>query len=222
MLAIQDQTIETRNYQKHIIRLSSLPTDNCRRCQSSPETIQHITSACKSIAQTDYKLRHDQVAAIIHQHLAYKFKFISEKVPYYKYSPNSVLENNELRLYWDRTIITDKTIHFNRPDITIFHKSIKTVYLIDIAICNTHNLQSTYTEKIAKYTDLSIELQTQWNATTVKTIPIIISSTGVIPKTLHTSPRTLDLHKNTYILLQKATILNTCRIVRKFLSLPTH
>lgn len=221
MLAIQDQTIETRNYQKHIIRLPNLPTDSCRRCHSSSETIQHITGACRSIAQTDYKHRHDQVAAVIHQHLAFKYKLIQEKVPYYKYTPNTVLENTQYKLYWDRTIITDKTIHFNRPDITVFHKPTKSAYLIDIAVCNTHNIQTTHTEKIAKYTDLSIELRTQWNATDVKTIPIIMSSTGVVPKTLHTSLNTLDLPKSIYMLLQKAVILNTCRIVRKFLSLPT-
>lgn len=218
MLAIQDQVIDTRNYQKHIIRNPNI-ADTCRRCCSSSETIQHITGACKAIVQTDYKHRHDQVAAIIHQYLAHKYKLIDEKVPYYKYTPQSVLENSNYRLYWDRTIITDKTVHFNRPDVTVLDKNNKTAYLIDIAICNTHNLQTTHTEKIAKYTDLSIEIKTQWQINSTRTIPIVLSTTGVIPKTLHTSLETLNIPGTAYKLLQKAAILNTCRIVRKFLSL---
>ena len=216
MLAIQDQIIETRNYKKHIIHDTQI--DLCRHCHSASETIQHITGACKSIAQTDYKHRHDQVACIIHQYLAKNLNLISETVPYYKYKPQSVIDTAEYKLYWDRTIITDRTVHHNRPDLTLHIKKLKTVYLIDIAIPNTHNLSSTFTEKITKYTDLSIELKSQWRVNTVKTVPIILSSTGVIPITLHSCLKQLNLHPLLYIQLQKAVILNTCRIVRKFLS----
>ncbi|CAG4919909.1 unnamed protein product [Colias eurytheme] len=219
MLAIQDQIIDTKNYRKYIIRDSSSRSDHCRHCHKQPETIQHITGACSSITQTDYKHRHDQVAAIIHQTLAYKYQLITEKVPYYKYTPQIILDTADFKIYWDRTILTDKTIHHNRPDITLHDKKNKTVYLIDVAIPNTHNLNTTHTSKLTKYTDLTIELKSQWQVNTVKTIPIIISSTGVIPKTLHASLKILNLHPLTFILLQKAVILNTCRIVRKFLSI---
>ncbi|CAH2218277.1 jg15198 [Pararge aegeria aegeria] len=116
MLALQDQVIDTKNYQKYIIRRPNI-NDTCRHCRSSPETIQHISGACKSIAQTNYKHRHDQLAAIIHQNLAFQYKLRSEKVPYYKYQPQSVLENNSYKVYWDRTKVTDKTIYNNRPDL---------------------------------------------------------------------------------------------------------
>ena len=217
MIAIQDQVIHTRNYRKHIMRDLTV-TDVCRHCHNSTETIQHITGACMAIAQTDYKHRHDQAAAIIHQCLAFKYHLLSEKIPYYKYKPQTVLESQYYKIYWDRTIITDKTIHHNRPDITVHNKRDKTVFLIDIAIPNTNNISSTFTGKIAKYTELSIELKTQWKVDKVKTVPIILSSTGIIPLTLHTSLATIDIHPCTYKLLQKAIILNTCRIVRKFLS----
>ncbi|CAK1589159.1 unnamed protein product [Parnassius mnemosyne] len=212
MLAIQDQTIHTLNYRKHIIKDHTLQSDLCRHCHNSSETIQHITGACSSITQTDYKHRHDQVAAIIHQYLAYKYNLIDEKIAYYKYKPEIILDSREFKLYWDRTILTDKTVHYNRPDITLHDKKNESVYLIDIAIPNTHNLTSTYNEKIAKYTDLSIEIKSQWKVKTVKTVPIIISATGVIPRSLFPSLKDLDIHKLTFILLQKAAILNTCRI----------
>ncbi|KAL0840474.1 hypothetical protein ABMA28_015720 [Loxostege sticticalis] len=220
MIAIQDQIIETRNYQKHILRTPNLPTDLCRKCISNSETIQHITGACKSIVQTDYKHRHDQVANIIHQKLAHKYKLIpptQKPTPYYKYVPEPVLENSHYRLYFDRAILTDRTTHYNRPDITLQDKKNHTATIIDIAIPNTHNLQNTIAEKLSKYTDLKDEIRRMWRLNEVSIVPIVLSTTGVIPKQLHQSLTTLHLPPLTYITLQKAVILNTCRIVRKFL-----
>ncbi|XP_052748657.1 uncharacterized protein LOC128200179 [Galleria mellonella] len=217
IMAIQDQVIETKNYQKYITK--TLTSDICRKCNSCPETIQHITGACKAIVQTDFKHRHDQVANIIHQKLAYQNNFITSIQPYYKYKPESVLENSTAKLYFDRAILTDRTIHYNRPDITLINKTNKTAYLIDIAVPNTHNIQNTIAEKISKYTELQYEITRLWNLQKVTIVPIVLSTTGVIPKQLHHAINTLKLPPNIYHQLQKAVILNTCRIVRKFLQI---
>jgi hypothetical protein len=140
-------------------------------------------------------------------------------MPYYKYIPNNILENETIKLYWDRSLITDKTVHNNRPDITLIDKVSKTVYFIDIAIPNNHNLHAKYAEELAKYSELSIEIKDQWKMDTVATIPVTLSTNGIIPKTLHKTLNTLSLHPNTFIELQKATILNTCSIVRKFFNI---
>jgi hypothetical protein len=165
---------------------------------------------------TAYKQRHDQVGKVIHQKLAYKYGLLNKTMPYC--IPNTILENEIIKLYWDRSLITYKTIH-NRPDITLVDKVSKTVYFIDIAIPNSHNLHAKYAEKLAKYSELSTETKDQWKMNTVVTSPITLSTNGIIPKTLHKALNTLSLHPNTFIELQKATILNTCSIVRKFLNI---
>lgn len=221
MLAIQDQIINTRNYQKHIIHDTNIETDLCRRCGSASETIQHITSACQSLAQTEYLNRHNQVSGIIHQKLARKYSLIDTSrppLPYYTYRPEIVLENSTHKLYYDRSIITDRTIPHNRPDITLTDKINKTTHIIDITIPNTHNLQHSYTEKIIKYTALADEVRQMWRMDSVITVPIVLSCTGVIPHSLHNSIHTLQLPKHTYITLQKAVILKTCSLVRRFLN----
>jgi hypothetical protein len=38
----------------------------------------------------------------------------------YSYTPESCLENDSYKLYFDRTILTDIHIKHNRPDIIIF------------------------------------------------------------------------------------------------------
>ena len=219
MLAIQDQVINTRNYKKHILKDKTLTHDSCRLCSQTSETIQHIISACTRLAQTEYKHRHDQVAKIIHQKLALKHDLTTDNTPHYKYTPQIILENHTHKLYWDRTLLTDKTIHHNRPDITLIDKIQKAIYIIDIAIPNTNNLTKTHAEKHRKYTDIALELKAQWRMRSTVIVPIILSATGVIPKTIHHNLQILGLDKNTYKHLLKAVIINTCHIVRKFLNI---
>ena len=122
-----------------------------QKMRKEPETIQHITAACEQMAPTEYVKRHDGLAKVIHQKLAEAADLNEDKSPYYKYTPASVLENDNSKLRWNRSIITDKTIHFNRPDITFMNKKTKNAFLIDIAVLNTHNLAKTITDKQNKY-----------------------------------------------------------------------
>jgi len=94
----------------------------CRRCGKESETIQHITAACEKLTSTEYAKRHDGVANVIHQKLAEAAEMIVYKGPYYKYTPANVQENDKFKLYWNRSIITDKTIPANRPNITFMNK----------------------------------------------------------------------------------------------------
>jgi hypothetical protein len=95
----------------------------------------------------------------------------------------------------------------------------KTVYLIDVAISNTPNLEKKYNEKIQNYLPLAEEIKSVWKLNSVTVVPIIIISTaGVIPKSLHQSIATLHLDPNVYILLQKTVVINTTAIVRRFLN----
>lgn len=217
LIAIQDQVIKTKNYSKYILK-EPLESDRCRLCQQSSETIEHITGGCHVLATKEYTHRHDNVAKHIHQQLALKYKLLDNYTPYYQYKPKNVIENNTAKLYWDRDIITDRTILSNRPDITLTLKQTNTTYLIDITVPNTHNLKQKYTEKIQKYIPLADEIKQMWHQETVKIVPIVISSTGVIPKTLKIALNTLQLPENTYIPLQKSVVIDTCSIVRRFLN----
>jgi hypothetical protein len=129
-----------------------------------------------------------------------------------------VLENSKYKLYNDRSIITDQTIHNNRPGIVILDKTIKAAYLIDVTIPNSHNLHSTITEKLQKYTDLKEGLISIWQLKMAYIIPLVLSTMGIIPNKLHESLELLNLCPALYILMQKAVKLNTCHIVRKFLA----
>jgi hypothetical protein len=51
--------------------------------------------------------------------------------PYFKYQPVVGLESYNCKLYRDRALLTDKTLHFNRTYITLVDKTKKEAALID-------------------------------------------------------------------------------------------
>jgi hypothetical protein len=77
--------------------------------------------------------------------LAVKFNLLKDTQPHYIYKPESCLENDNYKLYFD-----------NRPDIIILNKQQKQAYLLDIAVPNSHNITQTYNTKINKYLELSV------------------------------------------------------------------
>ena len=79
---------------------------------------------------------------------------IEDKSLYYKF----VLENENFKLYWIHSILTDKTITFNRPNITFMNKKTKNTFLVDTAVPNTHNIAKTIADKQNKYQELANEV----------------------------------------------------------------
>jgi hypothetical protein len=72
------------------------------------------------------------------------------------------------------------------------------------------------TDKQNKYQEQANEICAMWKQNAAQLIPIAISSTGLIPKSLSQSLQRLNLYPNTYIQMQKCVILGTCSIVRNF------
>ena len=134
----------------------------CRRWGKESETIQHITAACEQLAPTEYVKRHDGLAGIVHQKLAEAAELIENKSPYYKYTQVNVLENENFKLYWNCSILTDKIIPLNRPEVTFINKETKNTVSIDIAVPNTHNLAKTIIDKQNKYQELANEICAMW------------------------------------------------------------
>lgn len=218
IIAIQDQVICTKNYRKYIIKDPYVTDDKCRACGIDKETIKHILAGCTVLAHKEYKKRHDLMGAIIHRTTAIKLKLVPENTdPYYKYKPSSILENSHYKLYWDRTILTDRTVQHNRPDLLLWNKREKKVTLVDFAVVNDENLTATENTKRQKYRELAQHIKEQWNLIETQIVPVIISTTGNIPLGLKESIKKLQLQESTIGELQKSTILSSTTIVRQFM-----
>jgi hypothetical protein len=115
-------------------------------------------------------------------------------------------------------VITDRTVDYNRPDIILFNKVEKTATIIDIAVPLTHNIRSTEMEKIRKYEDLAIQVKDIWKLKKTTTLPLVISAEGVMSKNFRKNLKELGLNEALHKTAQKAILLQTCHIVRKFLN----
>ncbi|KAL1446054.1 hypothetical protein WDU94_005517 [Cyamophila willieti] len=178
--AIQDKVIRTRNYEKIILKNDI--TDKCRKCQQVGETIEHIMGGCSELANNMYLSRHNQVAKVVHQNLAIEHKLIKHTTPFYKYSPEQVIENDNAILYWDQPIQTDRSITCNRPDLILVNKRTQSAIIIDIAVPLTHNIIKTENEKLNKYQELKIEITRIWKLKSVIIVPIVMSTEGLVSK----------------------------------------
>jgi hypothetical protein len=81
--------------------------------------------------------------------LAVKFNLLKDTQPHYIYKPESCLENDNYKLYFDRTVLTDIHIQHNGPDIIILNKQQKQAYLLDIAVPNSHNIGCSFNILVA-------------------------------------------------------------------------
>jgi len=172
------------------------------------------------LASRDHKKRHDDVAKVFHQAICVEYGLLIESVPYYKYTPKDYLENAKAKVYWDKSIITDKEIAHNKPDILLFDKQEKTAKIIDITIPNDHNIKEARTQKIHKYIDLAHELKKAHQLEQVTIHPLVISGTGLVEVNLKNEIKKLKINNINKIILtaQQAAILGTCRTVRRVLT----
>ena len=92
-----------------------------RLCGDRDETINHIISECRKLAQREYKARHDWIGKVIHREMCKKFKFDNTNKRY-MHNPAPVLENDTHKLLWDFDIHTDHLISTRRPDLITINK----------------------------------------------------------------------------------------------------
>ena len=158
-------------------------------CGDKEETISHIISECKQLAQKEYKLsRHDKVAAILHWDICKKngFECGDKSYEHVVDSEKKVLENEDVKVLWDFPIQTDKKLDHNRPDITMINKRKKVCWLIDVACPFDTRIDKKEHEKIEAYTELKYEVLKVWRAEVQKVfiVPIIIGALGSVTKKL--------------------------------------
>ena len=130
LLAAQDQVLHMRTLQ-NVFYPSFFP--QCQLCNSQGETVEHLVSGCTQLAVTQYKTRHDNVAKYLHWLLCSKYDMQREH-HWWKHNPDSVVENNSVKILWDFNIFVDHVISARWLDIAVIDKVSSVVTLIDVSI----------------------------------------------------------------------------------------
>lgn len=101
-------------------------------CGRNGESIEHIIYGCRMSTCNEYIHRDNDVAGIIHQRIALNLNLLLELMPFHKWIPATVLENENYCLCWDRSILKNHTVVHNRPDIVVFDKRSQYVNVIEV------------------------------------------------------------------------------------------
>ena len=217
ILDAQELALRTNVIKQNIDQKHWSETSLCRMCGDTTETVGHIASRCKKLAQNEYHKRHDKVALRVHWEICRKHG-IDCSNKWYEHQPSLVVENDEVRIRWDMTIYTDKKLKHNRPDITVMQRNTKEWTLIDIAVPAVKNVSKTEQEKVEKYQDLAFEMKRCHGASKVSVVPIIVEALGITIKSTRTWHRQIELPV-VIGSVQLAAVLGTAHILRKVLGL---
>ena len=73
--------------------------------------------------------RHDNIVKVVHWKLCENY-YLEKKDKCYEHAPDSVSENDEVKLLWDVNIQCDHVIEARRPDIVVVNKQEKSALLL--------------------------------------------------------------------------------------------
>ncbi|CAH2241694.1 jg26991 [Pararge aegeria aegeria] len=107
----------------------------------------------------------------------------------------------------------------NIPDIVLVDRSVRRAIIVDITIPHDDNLVKAEKEKVSKYLDLANEITAMWNVESTVIVPIVVSVNGLLSESFDQHLKKLSLGCWIKGRIQKAVILGTARIVRRFLTL---
>ena len=86
-----------------------------------------------NMAQKEYKTSHDWVAKVIYWKLSKKLKF-GHTNKWFVHKPESVLENETHKIFWDFKIQMDHPTAIRRPDQAFINKKKNSCHLVDFAV----------------------------------------------------------------------------------------
>ena len=123
IVAVQDQSLFTRNYQASILHNGA--DLRCRFCNTSTKTTDNLISGCTILAPNEYTNRHNPVE----QYIPWKIcNHYNTETPekWYDHKLLPVVDTQKVTILWEFPIRTDRIIQANNPDIVIKHKQNKT------------------------------------------------------------------------------------------------
>ena len=172
---------------------------------------------CEKLAQKEYKRRHDNVARKVHWDFCKK-NGSEHTEKWYEHIPEGVVENEEVKVWWDINVQCDNVIEARRPDIIVINKKERKGIITDIAVPADVRVGEKERETVEKYQDLKREIGRLWKLKMVEVIPVVIGALGSVTKGSDRWIEKLGIPFNVGV-IQKTALLGTARILRKVLEM---
>lgn len=215
LCAAQENVLKTRYYCATVMKQGE--EQQCRKCGEYVETVGHVVSACKMLAQNEYRRRHDKMGLRVYWEVLGKCG-LKRSEKWYEEVPEPVRKSADGRyeVWWDQKVITPNALEHNRPDMVVIDRKGKKWTLVDFSVPFDPNVARKEQEKVRKYEQLASEVR-RMNSVGVEVIPIVVGSLGVVTKGIDGWLRRLGIG-DVVGGLQTAAIIGTAAILRKVLS----
>ena len=191
VMQMLEQMVETRVWKR--IRGLEVESDVCRLCRSERETVQHILSGCKVLANQEYLKRHNRTLSVFAVEWC-KYKGVIEAdINWYKkeWKTGEVIEKNGIKVLWDFQFSSRKKNQARRPDLIIEDNNQKLIYILDMACPMERNVEEKAIQKLTNYQQLAYEFRERSPGYRVMIIPLILGCCGGGAKILRKNIRKL-------------------------------
>ncbi|VDO05992.1 unnamed protein product [Haemonchus placei] len=204
---------------------------NCRMGCPMRETAEHIVSCCSHWRTNIMVERHDDVARVIYYSLKKKYGLKSKESN--THEPH-ILVGTGVEIHWNNPVYTSEGLKHNRPDILVWDRQEKHIWIIEISVSWFTRISSQEQRKVFKYSvnstlpedtalgdfrpgpNLKAVLQKD-RKSRVDVIPIVLGTCGECTPALRQYVQSLKLPDRTSFILEKlarAAVLGTNRLVK--------
>ena len=178
ILQLMEQMVETKVWK--VLRGLNAGDDKCRLCKLYRETVQHVLSGCKMLAQQEYLSRHNAALSVIITEWCKKEGLMDEQEKWYKveWYRGKVVEGKGKKVLWDFEFVARKKNIHRRPDVIIEDEVKKEIFIIDMACPMECNILQKVNEKLRNYSQLSFEIREKRPRYKVVIVPLVIGCLG--------------------------------------------
>ena len=214
MFAAQEQALSTRLLRS---RRGEDISPLCRICGEVGESVWHVASGCKCLAQKEYKRRHDRMGLRVYWELCVRYG-VKCAGKWYEETPDEVRTSDDgcVEIWWDRPVETMQQLEHNRPDVVVFNWDTKNCAIVDFSVPSDRNVSAKEEEKITHYAPLAQQIRRLHGVSTV-VVPIVVGCLGVVSGRLAKGLKDLGI-PDVLGGLQTSAIIGTTNILRKVIT----
>ena len=180
LVAAQDGVIHTAAYRQRILKEKC--DQVCRECGKEAETIGHILAACGQYKWSLYKTRHDGLLNVLVGAVA---EVLGVRVPKNRWGGrrsvrSAVYGEKGTTILVDQCIPTKEEMGARRPDLVVRMPEKRTIIIMEVACAWEPIVKTREAQKKAKYGELAADLANQWPGYTIRNIPVVIGTLGLV------------------------------------------
>jgi hypothetical protein len=211
-------TLKTRVFDD--VRSIEVATRKCRVCLEHDETVRHLVAGCPVWFFTYFLERHNAGLKPLYWWLRFAYGVDAVMKAWHQpVTPDPIVENDKIKIWWDMPVLTDVKLEHNRPDMRVWLKDERKLFVVDMCTPYDANVKMRTEEKNTRYKALVAELRAEYRGRAdVEGVSLVIGALGRV-ETLETELKRLVTPKDVRFVaerMQRATICGTLRLVRKF------